>query len=697
MNSPARTPAADPAHDDPALRRRLAPALESNTLLADAIHDDGTALNRVGVPVRLDRYLAAVEDLARRPEPLDAALSVVLTSMVQLGATMAQAVQQLQADHPALRRAIEEAAALNDAVLSTTDLENRIVAPASRDLPSAIGPRLPSGHARYELTSRLGYGAYGQVYLARDRLLSEPDSPASVAIKVLPAVEGLTVVPEEATKARRVEHPNVVRVLDSGRDQGDDFIVCEYVDGGSLAEWLLRHPPPMPARQAATLMLGVARGVQAAHAAGLVHCDLKPGNILLATHGAPKVADFGIAVRAGNSRAHAPRSTGRPHGNLAFISPEQFRAEPSAFSPPSDVYALGGLLYLLLTGAMPNGDTPEQVAATHHPTLGRRSPPEFPPRPRIDRDLVRICARALEPDPALRYGSAGQFADDLAAWLDGFPIAWTRPGPWRSLRLVARRQPVALLMFGVWSFTLVAGATAFTLLMRQLGSESDLVARQREAALSVRAELPRVITLEVQMLQPFLAEADANAAYRSARIASLRQTIDLSRRAGREQLLLWSVQEAKLLVWLLAEGDWKTATPMIEDARRRWSELVGPEDPWLDGLTALALHAKVDALTALSAATPRVALLAPAVEVREQLTRVQSRLGADAPGSGLHAVVLAALEALHGPALLDDPAAVQYWQTVRIVSGALPVDAHGSHRRPVQPIQGWSPDSPNAP
>ncbi|MFO0376653.1 MAG: hypothetical protein ACK51N_06350, partial [bacterium] len=125
------------------------------------------------------------------------------------------------------------------------------------------------------------------------------------------------------------------------------------------------------------------------------------------------------------------------------ISPEQYRGELSGDWPQSDVYALGGLLFYLLTGEYPNGSTPAEVARIHDARAGRTTPPILPDLPGIDRDLRAICRRALEPDISRRYGSAGELAQDLTAWQHNFPLAWTR-SPWFwHLRLAVRRHPTA--------------------------------------------------------------------------------------------------------------------------------------------------------------------------------------------------------------------------------------------------------------
>ena len=252
--------------------------------LAELIEADGRARIALKLSVTLSRYLAAVVDLDTRPVPLDAAIDVALRFMSMAPRPSKQAVEKLIAEHPVLEAPIREAAALAEAVWSTTGLRSRVRGP-SRRLPCEFGPRLPNGASRYQLRALLGSGGSGDVYLAVDRQLSEQGHEALVAIKVLSGDRGPWArqrLIDEATKARRVTHANVVRVLDRGvSDDDEDFVVYEYVAGGDLADWLGEESRHLSASKAAELLSRIARGVQAAHAAGLVHCGLKPGNVLM--------------------------------------------------------------------------------------------------------------------------------------------------------------------------------------------------------------------------------------------------------------------------------------------------------------------------------------------------------------------------------------------------------------------------------
>ncbi|TVQ53548.1 MAG: serine/threonine protein kinase [Phycisphaerales bacterium] len=436
-------------------------------LLAALIEHDGRCRVARGYPVTLDRYFEAVKDLRDRRDPLDAAIDVTLRSLARSSRFDASSVDTLVSNYPELERLIREAAALNNAMWSTTGVRARVEG-KPRLLPEDFGPRMPGGELRYELKELLGAGAFGEVYLAIDRQLSEEAYDARVAIKILQSADRSDWMRrqliEEATKARRIDHPNVVRVLDRGVSSDDeDFIVYELVEGGDLGRWLREQSVPIEPAAAARLVGRISRGIAAAHNAGLVHCDLKPGNIMMTTDGAPKVADFGIAIRAGESMPDLQHKheSNRPVGNIAFISPEQFRMDEGSLTIPSDVYALGGILYYMLTGELPNGSNRDEIGKNHHPEQGRQSPPSVREiNPRIDSDLDRICRRAMAIDPDERYASASAMAEDLERWLQREPIPWLRPSIRRRLGLWVRRKPVQAALTSVIVLTVIGGTVA---------------------------------------------------------------------------------------------------------------------------------------------------------------------------------------------------------------------------------------------
>jgi len=280
-------------------------------------------------------------------------------------------------------------------------------------------PRTYSG--RYELTHLIARGGMAQVYRAMDRQLERP-----VALKVLfPELSVDRTFVErfrrEAQAAANLSHPNIVPVFDWGEDDGSFFIVMEYVEGRPLSA-VLRDPQRMPPRQIATIGAGVAAALAFAHRHGVVHRDVKPGNVLITPEGDVKVTDFGIA-RAMNTEESLTQ-TGAVMGTAAYFSPEQ--AEGKGVDARSDIYSLGVVLYEMAVGRPPfTGDSPVAVASKHVrdlPVLPREANPTVPPA------LEAVVMKAMAKNPDDRYGSAEELRADLLRFADGRPVEAGDPG-----------------------------------------------------------------------------------------------------------------------------------------------------------------------------------------------------------------------------------------------------------------------------
>lgn len=417
-----------------------------DAILAELIDIDGQWRLTRGLKIDPERYLGVVPGLRTMPVSLDAVFEMSLRWVVHTGKSMEEAVKSLSDQYPDLEVVIGETAMLSQFIHTTSTL-NAEIRRHTRPLPMSIGPSMPDGRNRYELVSTLGAGGFGDVYAAKDRQLSEEGHDAMVAVKILPPVDTTPWdrqrLTDEATKARRIAHPNVVRVLDRGvTDQGEDFFVYELVDGGDLVSWLHNQEAPMDTRSMVSVVAKIANGVQAAHSAGVVHCDIKPSNIMLTIDGQPKVTDFGIAAHSSQPRTDQDESQSQRLGGQAFMSPEQYRMEPGWRNIPTDIYAIGGILYFLLTGKLPNGATEEEIQQTLQGSTARTSPPQLP---QVDRDLEAICRRAMPPRSEERYPSAGEFAADLESWAARRPIHWTQPSKLRITLLWIRRRPSAAL------------------------------------------------------------------------------------------------------------------------------------------------------------------------------------------------------------------------------------------------------------
>jgi serine/threonine protein kinase len=267
----------------------------------------------------------------------------------------------------------------------------------------------------YQILGELGRGGMGVVYHARETALNRP-----VALKVLLAgshagARDLARFRAEAEAAAAIQHANVVQVYAIGQHGGLPFMAQELVPGGSLAARLATGPL-MPS-DAARVVQGIARGVQAAHDRGVVHRDLKPANVLFGPTGEPKVADFGLA-KLGDTGLTA---SGAIMGTPAYMSPEQARGDTKAAGPPADIWALGAILYECLAGRPPfkgqsAPDTLRLVCETEPESI-RRTARSIP------KDLETIALKCLEKEPSRRYSSAGAMADDLAHYLAGEPVS----------------------------------------------------------------------------------------------------------------------------------------------------------------------------------------------------------------------------------------------------------------------------------
>jgi formylglycine-generating enzyme required for sulfatase activity len=296
----------------------------------------------------------------------------------------------------------------------------------------------------YDIEGVLGRGGMGVVYKAKqvkaNRLVALKmilsQQHADLHDKVRFQIEGEAVA--------RLQHPNIVQLFEVGEAEGLPFFSLEFCAGGALdarPEGKLRSP-----REAAVLLEKLARAMHCAHARGVVHRDLKPANVLLGSNGEPKITDFGLAKRL--DAASDLSQTGNIIGTPAYMAPEQAEGRIRDIGPATDIWALGTILYELLTGAPPfRGPTLLDTLA-----LIRHLEPAAPWRvnPQVPRDLGTICLKCLEKAPAKRYGSAEELADELRRYLDGEPIRARPINAWqRGVKWARRNTAVATLLAGV--------------------------------------------------------------------------------------------------------------------------------------------------------------------------------------------------------------------------------------------------------
>jgi serine/threonine protein kinase len=301
-----------------------------------------------------------------------------------------------------------------------------VAGPGREELPAIPG---------YEILELRGRGGMGVVYKARQTGLNRPVALKMILSAELASDEDVRRFRAEAETVARLDHQNVVPVYEVGEYKGRPFFSMKWVEGGGLDRRAaaFRGDPRASARLVATL----ARAVHHAHQCGVLHRDLKPANILLDGEGRPYVTDFGLAKRpeAGPELTR----TGAILGTPQYMAPEQ-AAGHRQLTPAADVYALGTILYELLTGRVPF------AAESLLGLLGKiREEEPLPPRAlnrALDPDLERVCLKCLEKNPADRFVSAEDLAQELERWLAGEPVRTRPPGWWRRFRAVRRAGSV---------------------------------------------------------------------------------------------------------------------------------------------------------------------------------------------------------------------------------------------------------------
>jgi WD40 repeat protein/serine/threonine protein kinase len=339
-------------------------------------------------------------------------------------------------------------------------MDNTVAAP-SRAFPGPGQPSLLPEIGGYEILCELGRGSMGVVFKARQFALNR-----ICALKMmLPSAQADAPNTErfrfqgEAESLASVLHPNVVQIFTIGESGGVPYLELEYVEGGSLSQGL--NGAPRSPDDAAQLIAALAKGVAAIHARGLVHRDLKPGNVLLAADGTPKVADFGL-VKVRTSEATLTPS-GSILGSPSYMAPEQAEGRGEDVGSAADIYGLGAILYELLTGR------PPFRGATIHQTLNQviANDPVLPSKltPGLPRDIETICLKCLQKKPGDRYATAEELAEDLqrylarepirarpvSVWERGFKWARRRPGA-AALVLALAASLIGLLSLGIWSY-----------------------------------------------------------------------------------------------------------------------------------------------------------------------------------------------------------------------------------------------------
>jgi WD40 repeat protein len=306
---------------------------------------------------------------------------------------------------------------------------------------------------RYQIVAEIGLGGMGTVFRAVDQQSGRTVALKQLTAKLASNPFGIARFRQEVNALARIEHPNVVRLYDADLDGDSPYLVMEFVDGGSLSK--RANGRPMPPTEAAILIEKVARAVHAVHDAGVLHRDLKPGNILLTLSGEPKVSDFGLARSAGDSEVRLTQ-TGVLLGTPEYMPPEQAQGEWAALTPASDVYALGATLYELLTGRPPFLGPSALSVLDQVIRAEPLAPSEL--QPELPRDLQTICLKCLEKKPDARYASAAALADDLRRWQRGQPTLARATGRGERVIKWIHRNPATSAFLVVIAIVLLVGS-----------------------------------------------------------------------------------------------------------------------------------------------------------------------------------------------------------------------------------------------
>ena len=350
-------------------------------------------------------------------------------------------------------------------------------AAARQDKKAARAAEMLGELGDYELLEEIGRGGQGVVFRARQKSLNR-----TVALKVIGLGQWatkahLTRFRREAESAAALEHPGIVPIYEIGEGDGSCYFSMKLIEGGQLGEIARREP--MPIRRAAELIIKVARTVHYAHENGILHRDIKPGNILLDGRGEPHLTDFGLA-RLVETESTVTR-TMEVLGTPSYMAPEQAVGNNTQVTSATDVYGLGAVLYQLLTGHPPfAGGTTYQTIKLLLDTEPRR------PRlwnPKIDRDLSTICLKCLDKYPQRRYSSALALAEDLERWLKHEPIQARRIGVFTRGRKWVRRNPTSAFLAA--SLVALAAASGWIVSKSELIRQSVTTSPPSEKSIAV--------------------------------------------------------------------------------------------------------------------------------------------------------------------------------------------------------------------
>lgn len=342
-------------------------------------------------------------------------------------------------------------------------------------------PKIPG----YEIHSVIGTGGMGVVYRARHLKLDRWVAIKMVLFGAYASREEMECLLREARDVAALRHPNIVQVYDVAEHDGFPYYAMELLDGGDLARAL--QGQPRAARDAADLIRVLAGAVHAAHLGGIVHRDLKPGNILLSSDETPKIGDFSLARRLEHESTIMTHA--RQVGTPSYMAPEQAAGDSRAIQPAVDIYALGAILYELLTGRPPFKG--ESSTETRRQVITEEPVPPSRLNSRVPRDLQTICLKCIQKDPVRRYETAADLADDLERFTRGEPILARPVGAAERMVKWCRRRPSTTFAIAV-SVAAMVGAVAGGIWLQQVehARHTEETVRRERARASIESALP---------------------------------------------------------------------------------------------------------------------------------------------------------------------------------------------------------------
>jgi WD40 repeat protein/tRNA A-37 threonylcarbamoyl transferase component Bud32 len=377
--------------------------------------------------------------------------------------------------------------------------------PSGEPVAPSVGTRIYY-FGDYELLEEIARGGMGVVFKARQRSLNRIVALKMILSGQFSSAEDIQRFRSEAEAAGTLDHPSIVPIFEVGENQGQHYFTMKYVEGGSLNQVLARNQWPIAdmadLRRSAQLVADVARAVHHAHLRGILHRDIKPGNILLDSDGRPHVSDFGLAKRVESS--HGVTQTGAIVGTPSYMAPEQARAD-KRLTAATDVYSLGAVLYELLTGQPPFQST--NALDTLAQVVNKE-----PTRPssivrQLDRDLETITLKCLSKDKTHRYATAEALAEDLERWLRGEPISARPAGKLERVVKYIKRKPVtaalAASLLALLFLILIGGPL---IAMREYGLRREIEVNAQKAEKAANREIAALRNVDAAKKQVSVTE-----------------------------------------------------------------------------------------------------------------------------------------------------------------------------------------------